>query len=151
MTASNSPPSEADVHSFWLVHFSGSMEQLWKTGSAVLTHSLTYNQMFYFDSIIFSSKCFEKLWLIPRSWFNWGQTVFKAELSLPPWSGSIALPYYIHKLNYFWLTDFSWKQKLFSFLHNQSWNKVGKTGQLPQIDYSIKQQRKVRKKRVKTF
>ena len=69
------------------------------------------------------------------------------------WSGSITSPYYIHKLNCFWLllTDFSWKQNLFSFLHNQSWNKVGDIGHLPQINCSIKSQRKVREKRVKAF
>lgn len=82
LTASNSHPLEAEVHSFWLVHFHGSVKQLLKTGFVVLIHSLTYNQMFYFGSIIFSSKCFEKLWLISPSWFSWGQTIFKAELSL---------------------------------------------------------------------
>lgn len=47
-------------HSFWLVQFSEIMKHLLKTGSVVFTHTLTYNQMFYFGSIIFSSKCFEK-------------------------------------------------------------------------------------------
>ena len=65
---------------FVLLH--GSVKQLLKTSFAVLIHSLTHNQMFYFGSIIFSSKCFEKLWLISPSWFSRGQTIFKAELSL---------------------------------------------------------------------
>lgn len=88
LTVSNSQPLRS-WHSFWLVQFSESMKHLLKIGSVVLTHTLTYNQMFYFGSIIFSSEYFEKNMIDTPKLIQLRTNNLQSRV-VSPWSGSIA-------------------------------------------------------------